>query len=261
MKLKMSVLITLLVLSCTAGFAQNRSAVSARTATGRALQQSAQSPSPAIPSDCSPCLWYSGDSTLNGRYGDALWNGYDPSSGTTGQVWVPMAPSSDGNPLHKHVNISKITFLEWTRPYPPSDLNGGTYGFRTGVSQGNGGTLGKNGVCKSLTAADTGVNTHGYEIYAYTCIPTKAVKIPVGTVTWVNILPELDAGTLAYLGDVEVVPSYKNYGWGDVYYSSFFDSRASGYTFDNTQSSNATSGCLGYGCDAFSVAISGSYVP
>ncbi len=175
------------------------------------------------------------------------------------QVWVPMAPSSDGNQAHKHVGISKITFFEMTLPYPPSDLNGGTYSFRTGVSEGNGGTLGRHGICKSLTATDTGVNTLGYEIYAYTCTPKKVVKLPIGIVTWVNILPVFNAGTAAYLGDIEVVPSYKNYGWGNVFYNSFFDGAS--YTFDNTQSSNGAGGCLGYGCDAFSVAISGTYVP
>ena len=256
MKLIMLAIITLLVISSTAGSAQSRPAVSIRAANGGPIQQSAQSPSPAIPADCSPCLWYSGDVSLSGPYADGLWNA---SGSTTGQVWVPMIPSSDGNPSHKHVNISKITFLEMTSPYPPTDLNGGTYSFRTGVSEGNGGTLGKHGVCESLTATDTGVNTHGYEIYAYTCRPKRAVKLPIGTVIWVNILPELDGGTLAYLGDIEVVPSFKNYGWGNVFYNSFFD--AYGYTFDNTQSSNFAGGCLGYGCDAFSVAISGTYVP
>jgi hypothetical protein len=258
MKLKILVVITLLLLSCTTGFAQNGPAVSTRTATGGTSRLSAQSPSPAIPSYCSPCLWYAGNVSLSGAYADGLWNA---AGSYTGQVWVPMVPSSDGNPLHKHVSITKITFLEMTSPYPPSDLHGGTYGFRTGVSEGKGGTLGRHGACQSLTATDTGVNTHGYEIYAYTCTPTVAVTVPVGTVTWVNILPKLNGGTAAYLGDIEVVPSFKNYGWGNVFYSSFFDSPSSGYTFDNTQSSNGASGCLGYGCDAFSVAISGTYVP
>ncbi len=253
---KMLTAITLLVLGCAAGFAQGRPVASARAATGGTPQHSEQSPSPAIPSDCNPCLWYSGDSTLSGPYTDGLWNA---ASSYTAQVWVPMVPSSDGNPLHKHVSISKVTFLEWTLPYPPTDLNGGTYGFRTDVSEGNGGTLGRHGVCQSLTATDTGVNTHTYEIYAYTCTPKKAVKVPVGTVTWVNILPKFDAGTAAYLGDIEVVPSYNNYGWGNVFYNSFFD--GDGYAFDNTQTSNRDGGCLGYGCDAFSVAISGTYVP
>ncbi|MFZ3341784.1 MAG: hypothetical protein WA609_17100 [Terriglobales bacterium] len=256
MKLKMLVIITLFVISSTMGFAQSRPAASARVAAGETLQQSAQSPSPAIPSDCSPCLWYSGDVSLSGAYADGLWN---ESGSYTAQVWVPLIPSSDGNPSHKHVNISKITFLEMTLPYPPSDLNGGTYGFRTGVSEGNGGRLGRHGACETLTATDTGVNTHGYEIYAYTCTPNKAVKLPIGRVTWVNILPEFNGGTAAYLGDIEVVPSFKNYGWSNVFYNSFFD--GDGYTFDNTQSSNVDGGCLGYGCDAFSVAISGTYVP
>ena len=255
MKLNLLVIITLLVFGCGAGFAQSHPAPSFRAAADGAFQQSAKSASLGVPSDCSPCLWYSGDVSLSGPYADGLWNA---SSSYTGQVWVPMVPSSDGNPLHKHVSISKVTFLEMTFPYPPTDLNGGTYAFRTGVSEGNGGTLGKHGVCKSLTATDTGVNTHGSEIYAYTCSPKFAVTIPIGRVTWVNILPELDAGTAAYLGDIELVPSFKNYGWGNVFYNSFFD--AYGYTFDNTQSSNGASGCLGYGCDAFSVAISGTYV-
>ena len=55
-RLKMLVVITLLF-SCTAGFAQNHPAASARALSGTAFQQSAQSPSAEIPSDCSPCLW------------------------------------------------------------------------------------------------------------------------------------------------------------------------------------------------------------
>jgi hypothetical protein len=258
MKLKLFAVIILLVLGSAVGVAQSRPETSFRAATQGTFQQSIQSLAPGLPTDCSPCLWYSGTLSLSGSYADGLWNAYNPS-GMTGQVWVPMIPSSDGNPLHKHVNISRVTFFEMTSPYPPSDLNGGTYGFRTRVSEGSGGTLGRNGVCQSLTATDTGVNTHGYEIYAYTCTPKKAVKVPLGVVTWVNILPELDAGTLAYLGDIEVVPSFSNYGWGNVFYNSFFD--GDGYSFDNTQSSNGAGGCLGYGCDAFSVAISGTYVP
>src|SRR5208282_3526065 len=101
--------------------------------------------SAVVPGACSPCLWYAGDFDPSNGHPNGVLNGNFPFEGAENQVWVPFIAAPDGNPLHKHVLISAITFNEFAETPssdPPADFDGMSYGFRTRVSSGNGGTLG-----------------------------------------------------------------------------------------------------------------------
>jgi hypothetical protein len=159
--------------------------------------------------------------------------------------------------LHKHVAITSITFNEQTVS-APTDLNGGTFEFDTMVSAGSA-RAGKPTACKTVTASATGRNLGGYVEYSYTCKLKAALKLLVGTNYWVNLLPTFTAGNYAYLSDVEDMPAHNQMGWGNTYYNSYFDSGYFSASFTPTWGSNAY--CNGVGCDEFSVAIGGTYVP
>jgi hypothetical protein len=213
-----------------------------------------------VPSGCSPCLWYGGDFDPGSAIAHTLVN-TNNTYGTPfkSQVWVPFIPASDGNPLHKHVLITAVTFNQLTTTpdtNPPADFGGMTYGFRTGVLSGNGGKLGIHGACPATTIIYTGTSHNGLYEFSYTCILTiKPVKVPVGTITWVNLLPTFTVHNAAYLSDAVDVPANNQLGWSDDFYNSFFDSASLGFSF-----APANTACGSAGCSQFAVAIAGTYV-
>ena len=210
-------------------------------------------PSPlAIPAACSPCLWYSGDTDASNPNWEGLANYINSTYAIDAEVWVPFIAASDGNPAHKLVLVSSITFNE-IMTNPPTDMTGMTYAFRTGVSSGNGGTLKQNNTCTTTSAVATGMTPGGYTEYAFTCYPKKfAVKIPVGTIYWVNILPTFTSSYNVFLDDAIDVPGLNQFGWSDDFYNSFFNSPYFGDNF-----APATS--IGSGAQEFSVSIAGTY--
>lgn len=219
----------------------------------------AQPSTPTAPAACSPCLWYSGDTDASNPNWDALANYNAPFLGLTAQVWVPVIAASDGNPADKLVLVSAITFNEviYTgNSNPPPDFGGMTYAFRTGVSAGNGGTLGKNGTCNATSVVATGLTPYGYTEYAFTCYPKKfAVKLNVGQIYWVNLLPTFTTSTYnVFLDDAIDVPNASQLGWSDDFYNSFFDSAYFGSSFVPATS-------VGPGAQEFSVSIAGTYLP
>ena len=113
------------------------------TSRGTSLQQAAKNAAPlSIPPACSPCLWYAGDFDPGNPIASFMDNANHTFDSFKAQVWVPFIPASDGNPLHKHVLITAVTFNELTNTpdtNPPADFGGMTYGFRTGVSSGKSG--------------------------------------------------------------------------------------------------------------------------
>lgn len=213
-----------------------------------------------VPPDCSPCLWYAGDfdpANANHYFFENTNNTY--GTPFKAQVWVPFIPASDGNPLHKHVLITAVTFNEFTTTpdtNPPADFGGMTYGFRTGVLAGNGGTFGKHGKCPTTSVIYTGDSNFGQNEFSYTCILTTIpVKVPVGTITWVNVLPTFTTSNAAYLSNAVDVPPGDQLGWSDDFYNSFIDSVSLGRSFASAD------GVCGPGkCSEFAVAIAGTYV-
>jgi hypothetical protein len=232
------------------------------TSGGTSLQQAAKNAAPlVIPPGCNPCLWYAGDFDPGNPIASFL-NNANNTFGTPfkAQVWVPFIPASDGNPLHKHVLITAITFNELTNTpdtNPPADFGGMTYGFRTGVSSGKSGTSGRHGKCPTTSIIYTGDSPFGYNEFSYTCILTTIpVKVPVGTITWVNLLPTFTVSNTAWLSDAVDVPAGDQLGWSDDFYNSFIDSVSLGYSFAPANTACALAG----GCSQFAVAIAGTYV-
>jgi len=248
---------------CAAASAQTPSAKTSREARGLPLQSRTQSAPATVPSGCNPCLWYSGDSNPANPLDDALWNCNSVAYAGVGepsieQIWVPFTPTSDGNSLHKHVSVTTVTFNEYTTGVP-TDLDGATYQFNTFVSSGNAGTaFGKPTRCAKVSAVDTGRYGEGMEEYSYTCYLKKPIKLAVGANYWVNILPVFTNLNIAYLSDVEDMPAPNQFGWGNIYYNSYSYGDFN-YPFSPTWGANGQ--CYGWGCDLFSIAIAGTYVP
>jgi len=210
-----------------------------------------------VPAGCSPCLWYSGDLDPKNSLSNGEFNANDESAAIAAQVMVPFSPTSDGDAAHKHVNVTSITFNELSVG-APDDLDGGTYEFKTLVSAGNPG-VGKPAACESVSAVSTGRSFAGYVEYSYTCSLKKAVKLTIGTNYWVSMLPTFTAGNYAYVSDVEDMPAPNQYGWGNITYNTFITSSYFSVNYAPTWGSAGT--CGGSGCDQFSVALGGTYVP
>ncbi|MGA2005166.1 MAG: hypothetical protein ACLPTZ_14425 [Beijerinckiaceae bacterium] len=243
-------------LACAATSAQSRPAKTLKGTHDLPTSVSVNTPA-SVPAACNPCLWYSGDSDANNPLDNSTWNGYSPNYceydqiPCSGQVWVPFAPTSDGNLAHKHVSVTSVTFNE-TLDGSPSDLDGGTYQFNTFVSSGNAGNeFEKPTNCKSMTGTPTARSGE----YAITCVLHKPIKLAVGVNYWVNILPTLNNAAVAYIDDVEDMPAPNQMGWGNIYFNSY----ASGQIYYPDW--YLTEESCGFGCDAFSVAIAGTYVP
>lgn len=226
------------------------------TARGTAGQTDIKT-SPLAPTGCSPCLWYSGDDDTSNPNWDGLWNGNATWLGISGQTYVPFVAAPDGNATHLHVLISSVTFneiLPTPNTNPPADYAGMTYEFRSKeVMSGNGGTLGKHGSCFSTTVVYTGRSPNGYNEYAFTCYFKTPVKVPVGTMEWVNLLPKFTSSNYAYLVGATDVPGLNQFGWSNDLYNSFINSSYFGYSYAPTTG-------LGFlGFEEFSVAIAGTY--
>jgi len=246
---KMMIALCALVLISVAASAQARSNV-----RGNVPQPDSKPAS--IPGACSPCLWYSGDTDPSNNW-DADWNGN--SGGTINQVWVPFIAAPDGNPLHKHVLISAVTFNEVAATpdtNPPADFGGMTYAFRTGMSSGNGGTQGKHGGCFTTSVIYTGVTIEGfYNEYSFTCVFKPGLTLPkvaVGTVYWINVLPTFTS-TVAYLDEAIDVPGLNQFGWSDDYWNTFLNGPSFGLNYSPANTVDVHFG-------EFSVAIAGTYV-
>jgi len=228
------------------------------TSRGIGLPQAAKNAAPlSIPPGCNPCLWYAGDFDPGNPNAAALGNTNSTWGPFKSQTWVPFIPASDGNPLHKHVLISSVTFNELTTTpdtNPPADFAGMTYGFRTGVLAGSGGKLGKKGICPATSVTYTGDSPFGYNEFSYTCdLSLKPVKVAVGTIAWVNVLPTFTVSNIGFLSDAVDVQANNQFGWSDDFYNSFFDSASFGYNF-------APATTFGPGYSQFAVAIAGTYV-
>jgi hypothetical protein len=205
---------------------------------------------------CSPCLWYSGDwDPLNPNANEQFNSDVPWDHNDNGQVFVPVVATPDGNSLHKHVQISSITFNESASGI--DDFTTMTYELRTGVGNGIPGAVLKSGNCISATAVLTGRSSGGQSEYAFTCVPAKPIKIAIGTIYWINTTPTFTVSNFAFLDDVEDTPAPNQFGWGDDLYNSFFYDPAFEQNFQPTWGPFGS--CHAVGCDAFSVAIAGSY--
>jgi hypothetical protein len=249
--------VTAIVILVAGAFAQ----ADRPSATAAGVRNEGASPiKPAAPSDCSPCLYYSGDFDANNPNANGLRNGNETWEAVDSQVWVPFIPTSDGvrsgtPPLliHKHILVTKITFNMLMNQFP-SDLTKTTWAFKTLVSSGNFGLNGAHNTCGFVTVTATGNSGFGFPEYSITCNLKTAVKLAVGTNYWVNIYPTFTSSSFGFVSGVEDVPPLNLLGWGDDFDNSFFYSIYFGANY-----APATS--LGNnGEDEFSIAIAGTYV-
>ena len=248
--------VTAIVILVAGAFAQ----ADRPSATAAGITNESAAPiKPAAPSNCSPCLYYSGDFDASNPNADGLFNGNATGIGVFGQVWVPFTATSDGvrsgtPPLliHKHILVSSITF-NMLMNQSPFDLTKTTFAFKTLVSSGNFGLNAPKGTCGFATVTATGRSFNFYTEYSITCNLSTAVKLAVGTNYWVNIYPTFTSGSYGYLSGVEDVPPNNLLGWGDDFDNSYFNSTSfsANYTPATTQ---------GNGLDEFSIAIAGTYV-
>ena len=248
--------VTAIVILVAGAFAQ----ADRPSATAAGVRNEGASPiKPAAPSDCSPCLYYSGDLDASNPNADGLFNGNATGVGASGQVWVPFTATSDGvrsgtPPLliHKHILVTKITFNMHMNQYP-SDLTKTTWAFKTLVSSGDSGINAPHNTCGFATVTATGRSLYGYTEYSITCNLKTAAKLAVGTNYWVNIYPTFTSGSYGYASGVEDVPPQNLLGWGDDFDNSFWYSTYFGYNY-------APATTVGYGLDEFSIAIAGTYI-
>jgi hypothetical protein len=231
-----------------------------------------------IPSSCTAtgaCQWYSGDFDSTNADANGLFNGDNTSGGGQAQVWVPFIATPNPTVTDLHVKLSAVTFNELTNTVngttPPPDFVGMTYTIRRDVGVGLPGIVVKTGKCtinkknKPFVLVPTGNSGFGLYEWSYTCYLSATIR--EGVIYWVNLMPIFSQGSIAYLSDVEDLDTANStlnqYGWSDDLYNSFITSSFFGYTLPTpTWTSNSISGvCGGIGCDEFSVAVAGTYIP
>ena len=179
-----------------------------------------------------PCVYYGGDLNIYDPEFDGLSNEntlFIPDSYTYAEVNVPVASSISAS-FSNNLTIYEIF-----------DPKTATWFYRTGVSEGNGGTL----ICSGDTPAMfTRINDGNIDYPAYEVLTTTPCRLPAGNV-WFALTPnctnpndvyctsekspryfELDTnGPNAINGKFTVT---SNTGLGPVFDSAFF-----GYTFAN----------------------------
>jgi len=123
-----------------------------------------------------PCIYYGGDIDPNDPEETALSNENDlfiPGDFTFDEINVPVS-----------IKIS-AAFSNNLATFGVIDPRTATWRFRTGVSEGNGGTLIANGVSPAQLT-DTGRNAFGFE--EYELVTRTPVTLPAGNV-WFSVTP------------------------------------------------------------------------
>jgi len=242
--------ITFLALACVAIQAQSPSA-------STSPNQLQVHPLAVPPVGCTlHCLWYSGDSDFGSVNWEGLFNGKVPNfgMGPSAQIWVPFFTAYNSNGWYNAVQISSITFNEVTSSDTPPNVTAMTFGFKSGVGEGNAGYTFASGNCTYTQPVATGRSNEGYVEYAFTCKLATPVYVYAGAVNWVNIYPTIsnnDSGL--FLTNAINSPEINHIGWGDVMNASYYNSAYFGYSYDITTDL--------YSPDTeFSVGMTGTYV-
>ncbi len=147
-------------------------------ATARALGgHSSNSPTQSFapPAACSPCLYYSGDFDPNDANANGLANESDAIVTTGSSQYSPVTPN-----VPWHVSGLFINTLSGLIP------TSATWEIRTGVSEGNGGTLVASG-SGAVTQTPTGRSAFGFT--EYTDSVAVSVVLNAGTTYWINVTP------------------------------------------------------------------------
>ena len=181
MKKRLAVLGVLVTCAALAAALTGGSAVASKSpsATARGLggQSSTNSvQSFAPPAACNPCLYYSGDFNPNDADANALANEQDAIVSNS-QIYKPVTPDQSWLVTGLLENtLSQLT--------PTSAV----WEIRTGVSEGNGGTVYASG---SGTPTQTATGRSGFGFTEYTDFVTvsPSVLLHAGVTYWINVTP------------------------------------------------------------------------
>jgi hypothetical protein len=202
---------------------------------------------------CPPktCLYYAGDYDTNAPNDNGVFNTNDTSNGLKGQVWVGVRPDRDAT-------VTGATFNECFAYYIGAGVNPTPFTVQVGIKPGQAG----NTVCS--TSGNATVAQYNYSDLCYQGSYTikklaKSCKLKKGKAYYVNLLPTYNSGdyNFAVLPDVEPGPdaASNHRGWKNDLDDSYFNGAAFGANYQPTWGSGGY--CHGYGCDVFSIALTG----
>ena len=193
-------------------------------ATARALGgQGGNAPrSFAPPAACSPCLYYSGDFDPNDANANALAN-EDDAIVSSAHVYTPVTPN-----VNWHVTGLFVNTLSALNPATA------TWEIRTGVSEGNGGTLVASG-STAVTQTATGRSGFGFTEYTDSVTLSPAVVLNAGTTYWINVTP-VDAANpnRAFESNVPPATAANHVGPANILNLNFWNSAFFGVNFTNS---------------------------
>jgi len=193
------------------------------------------------------CLYYAGDFDWNNQLGNGIC---DSNSGSVGDCWTWVAVK----PAH-NASITGSTFVV----LPTNSVLGATktpFQVRVAITPGHAGRL----ICN--TSGSGILKPHGQgggpQLDALTVAKfKKACVMKKGKIYFINLQPQWPDGSgIAYVLDEEDVPPVNHEGWKTVEDDSYFNSPSIGYNYAPTWGSGGA--CGGIGCDAFSVALTGT---
>lgn len=189
------------------------------------------------------CLYYAGD--FDYTEGNGLLNA-NSGTGTVGQVWVGVKPARDAVVTGATFNECMTTGQVGTNPTP--------FEVRVGIRPGQAGKA----VCTTSGTATIAVyeESQGCFQWSYTIKKlTKSCNLRKNAVYFVNLLPTYNDGSFGYVTDVEDKPAPNHHGWRNILDASYFNSADFGANYEPTWGSSGA--CDGYGCDLFSIALTG----
>jgi hypothetical protein len=201
------------------------------------------------PPFCPPqtCLYYAGDFDSHNSNANGLFNANSSGIGE-GQVWVGVKPTAD-------VTVTGATFNQCMAMGVETGVNPTPFEVRAGVKPGQAGKT----VCR----------THGTAIarsYQFSQICdqasftikklSKSCKLSKNKTYFVNMLPTYNDHNYGFLSDVEDKPAQNHTGWKNLWDDSYFNSVSFGENYEPTWGSGGA--CNGIGCDAFSIALTGT---
>jgi hypothetical protein len=193
------------------------------------------------------CLYYAGDFDWNNQQANGLC---DTNSGSTVDCWTWVGVKPTHNALVTGATFAVIA---------SNSLLGSTktpFQVRVGITPGHAGKL----VCNTSGSATLKLygQSDGPPLFALTVNKfKKPCAMKKGKIYFINLQPQWPDGSgVAYVMDEEDVPPLNHQGWKTVQDDSYFNSPTIGIHYAPTWGSGGS--CGGVGCDAFSVALTGT---
>jgi len=191
------------------------------------------------------CLYYAGDFDINNA--NALFDYANAGTGKHAELWVGVKPTRD-------VTITGASGNYFTTN-PQIGINPTPFLVRTGVTAGNGGQL----VCKSggnATLLFWQEQSFYYVVNISIAKLTKPCHLKAGKRYYVDLTPQYnDDSSYALLIDEENHPPINHVGWPNDLDDDYWNAPSFGAVYQPTWGSSGA--CGGFGCDEFSISLSG----